>query len=137
MWMLYSVLTALSFTGMFLLFKRVSLEGTSTVAYLTWIFLFSSLFFFLHIGVTKESIRLSVTTILLILAAGVLSYVGNILQFKAIAAAPNPGYPLAIVSSQAVLMTIASIYFFGSDFSLMKGVGVVLCVTGAMVLSLA
>lgn len=137
MWILFSVVAAVSFTGIFLIFKQMELRGVPTLVSLAWVFIISAFLYVAHNTATRTSLRASGTILLLLLLAGILSYVGNICQFRATALAPNPGYAVALISVQALLVTVASIFLFGSDFSMIRGVGVFFCVCGVMLLSLS
>lgn len=137
MWIVLSISAALSFTGIFIIFKSLELRGIPTVVSLAWVFLIATLLYIGHVVTIKMPLRISGSTIALLGLAGVLSYVGNIFQFRATALAPNPGYAVALISMQALLVTFASIFLFGSDFSMIKGLGVFFCLCGVMLLSLA
>lgn len=137
MWILFSLLAAACFTGIFLMFKRLDLLGVPVTVSLTWLFFLATLLYFAHLSVTKQSIKVSVPILCILAISAVLSYLGNLFQFKALALAPNPGYAVALISTQALLVTVVSIFMFGSDFSLLKGFGVFFCVCGVMLLSLA
>ncbi len=136
MWILYSFGAALSFSGIFVIFKALELRSISTFVSLAWLFIVAALLYLAHNAYMKESLRVGGSVFLLLLGAGILSYIGNALQFRATALAPNPGYAVAIISVQALLVTGASCLLFGSDFSPVKGVGVFLSLLGAALLSL-
>ena len=52
------------------------------------------------------------------------SYVGNIFHLKSIELAPNPGYPTAILGLQIVIISLISLFLFGSKITLTKGIGI-------------
>jgi hypothetical protein len=66
----------------------------------------------------------------LIVLAAVASFFGNLCLLKAINEAPNAGYPTAIVSFQMVVVTLASVWLFAAQFSVIKGLGVLLAALG-------
>ena len=136
MWIIYSLCAALSFSGIFVIFKALELRSVSTFVSLAWVFIVAALLYVGHNAYTKESLKVSGTVLYLVLAAGVLSYIGNAFQFRATALAPNPGYAIAVVSVQVVLVTVLSLFLFGSDFSTTKGLGVLLSLCGVILLSL-
>lgn len=135
MWIFLSLLAALCFTVMFLLFKQLEIRSVPTVVSLAWIFIVGTLLYVGHVVAVRESLRTSGAILCILIAAGVLSYLGNAFQFRAISIAPNPGYAVAVVSVQALMVTIASVFLFGADFSLLKGFGALLCVVGVALLS--
>jgi hypothetical protein len=69
----------------------------------------------------RTPVTVSMPLVGLFAAAAVLSYVGNLYSVRAIAAAPNPGYAVAIVSLQAAVVTLASVLWLGATFSWIKG----------------
>ena len=136
MWAVFATVSCLSFTIMLLLFKQVSNAGLSSPQLLLWVYIVAGALFFGHLIVTRtfEMPRLSVLAALAL--CGALSYVGNYFQGKGLAAAPNPGYALAVVNTDVLLLTVASVWFFGSEFSAGKIAGTVLCMIGASLLVL-
>ena len=49
--------------------------------------------------------------------------------------APNPGYAVAIESTKAVLIAVASYFLFSDDLEWMHSAGVLLCVVGVTVIT--
>jgi len=46
----------------------------------------------------------------------------------------NPGYPLAVSGVHILLVAVISIFVFKSEFTLTKGIGVILAVLGIILL---
>jgi len=67
---------------------------------------------------------------MLLAGTAFLSYVGNLFSVKAVADAPNPGYAIAIVSLQAVVVTLAAAGLFGVAIGWSKVLGIALCAAG-------
>lgn len=65
---------------------------------------------------------------LLVFAALILSYLGNVFSLKSIEYAPNPGYSLVISKSYVVLTTLLAVVFFGAHISIEKALAIVLIV---------
>lgn len=135
MWWAYSGISCVAFTTMFLVLKNVS-GSLSPAQLMLFVYSFALLFFFVHLCITKQLTFPTYSVIGLILVASVFSYLGNLFQFKAIDEAPNPGYVVAIVSFDSVLLVIASALLFGSSFGTVKLIGTVLCVAGLALLAL-
>ena len=57
-------------------------------------------------------------------------------MFKSLSLAPNPGYSLAIISADVVLVAVASVFIFKSEFTLIKAIGTGLAVLGIILLGL-
>lgn len=60
------------------------------------------------------------------LLAATLSFFGNLLSVQAIKLAPNPGYPNAINSTNALVIMIVSFFIFGSSLNWLKVLGAVI-----------
>ena len=135
-WILTALLGMLFFSGMILLFKLLTDKGVSASLLLFFLFLFGALFYFVHILATDASFTVSRSLLFLIAFAAVLSYLGNLLYVKSIALAPNPGYSAAIIGMQLVFITLASVFLFGSELSLQKGVGIFFGLLAIVLLSL-
>ena len=54
---------------------------------------------------------------------------------KAMAAAPNPGYPVAIEGCKAVVVLLGSWLLFNSGMSATKVAGMVLCLVGVLLVT--
>lgn len=63
---------------------------------------------------------------------GALSFLANIYLMKALAESPNAGYPKAVNSANALLITIASFLLFGSPINLVKLAGIIVIVLGLL-----
>ena len=71
------------------------------------------------------------------LVIGVISIIGVIIAtLEALNRAVNPGYVGAILSISAVILTILSIIFLKSPITLLKGIGITLALSGAILLGL-
>jgi drug/metabolite transporter (DMT)-like permease len=81
----------------------------------------------------KDKIRLKGFLPIVFLAA-VFSFVGNILNVKGVAAAPNPGYHMAIQNTQILITTLISIPLFGIKFDMRKILGVFIVLFGIIIL---
>ncbi len=69
-----------------------------------------------------------------IAGAALTSFLGNLCAVNAINLAPNPGYASAIEASKAALVVLLSVLLFASDFSFLKGLGVMCCTIGVVML---
>ena len=66
--------------------------------------------------------------------AAIAGVVGNFFIVESIRTAPNPGYSLAISSSNILFVAIFSVFLFNSDFSALKWAGMMLAVAGIILL---
>lgn len=135
MWVLFSLLAALFFSIMFLIFKK--LEGLGIPLLIFSCSIGTAAFFLTHIVVNRLPMRVPLSSLAWLALASGLSYVGNYFQTRALTEGPNPGYTTAIVGCQSIILLVASYYLFGSHISAQKLVGVALCLAGVFVLSLS
>lgn len=136
MWILYAMSAMLLFAGMQLLFKQLLRMGLGSPLILVFIFGFGTLLYMGHLAVVRAPMTVSARAFGLLVAASALSYGGNLYMVRAIGQAPNPGYAMAIVGAQALVVTLASIFLFGSAISWAKGLGVALSIAGLTLLAL-
>ena len=136
MWYLYAIAAMVCLSIMILVFTRLRFLGITPPVILIFVFGFGFLFYAIQLFATKETIILKSQYIVLLLICALCSYVGNLLYVKTLDIAPNPGYVVAIIGSQALIISIASVFLFGSQFSVIKGVGVLLCTIGIVLLAL-
>jgi len=130
MWQVSAFVAMGCFAAMQLIFAALSRRGMSAASVLVGVFAIGALLYSIHLSTTRAPLPRAPRDLALVAAAATLSYVGNWLLVRALAAAPNPGYAIAISGLQAVLVTVASIGVIGAEFSWMKAAGVVLCAAG-------
>ena len=136
MWIFYAMFAMLCFAGMQLLFKQLTRVGLSSPVLLAFVFGIGTLLYLTHLTVTRPPVAVSPRLLAMLGAAALFSYCGNLYMVRALGEAPNPGYAMAIVGVQAVVVTLASIVLFGSEFSWLKALGVALSVLGVALLTL-
>ena len=84
----------------------------------------------------NNSIELKINHIIWI-TIGILSIIGVIIAtLAAINKSINPGYVGAILSTSAVILTLLSIIFLKSPITIIKGFGIALVLSGAILLGL-
>ncbi|KHO49849.1 MAG: hypothetical protein QT02_C0003G0039 [archaeon GW2011_AR9] len=135
-WLLYALLGMIFFAGMVLLFKKITLLGVPASILMLFLAIFLVVFYALHVTITKTPPKVTSFAIVLIIAAAFLSYLGNLFYTKSIALAPNPAYSTTIISLQVLLIALASVFLFGSELSLVKGIGIMLAIVAGILLAL-
>lgn len=135
LWLIYALLGMLFFSLMILLFKRLTILNLKPAALLFLVAIFLVFFYMSHILITKTPVKINQHILVIIIAAAFFSYIANLFYTKSIEIAPNPGYSAAIIGLQAAVIALASVLFFGSGFSLTKGLGVLLAVAAVIFLS--
>jgi drug/metabolite transporter (DMT)-like permease len=134
MWQWYAVIAMACFAAMQLLFAHVTRKGLAPPVTLLLVFGLGALLYLLHVRATRTPLHLSLPLVSWLVLVAVLSYIGNLFSVRAIAAAPNPGYAVAVVSVQAAVVTLGGILLLGASFSWIKTMGVLLCCAGIALL---
>jgi len=133
-WFIYALIAMVAFTINFLLIKKISLLGVRAHVVLIYIFAISALIALVYSFVIKDSIKVNNYVLVLLIITAVFAVVGNFFLFESIASSPNPGYSLAVSGSYILLVAIASVFIFQSDFTLSKLIGTVLAVIGIIMI---
>jgi len=87
---------------------------------------------------TNQNFTLSITQLAIIVTAAVLfSYLGNVFSLISIEYAPNPGYSLVISKSYVVFTTLIAVVFFQAELTIRKAVAIAIIVgfSGIIMLS--
>ena len=134
MWVISAVLALLAFAGLQLSFKRLAMGGMSAPSMLLLVFGITTVLLGMHVWAVRGSLAVQPRLYKFVLLAAVLGYLGNLFMVRALAEAPNPGYAMGVIGAQAVFVTLGAIVLFGSEFSLVKGLGIMLTVAGAALL---
>jgi drug/metabolite transporter (DMT)-like permease len=130
MWFIFAAIAVFCFAGMQLLMKQLSNMGLLAPVILAVMFATSGLLYWSHVAVTRSPLHITPRALVLMIVAGALSYAGNLYMLRSIGIAPNPGYTVAITGLQAVPVVVAAVFLFGSEFSWIKAVGVLLSAVG-------
>lgn len=72
----------------------------------------------------------------LLIIAGILSYIGNLYWLKGLKYAPNPGYAMAIFDIRTIVVAIGAYIIFSNELSLIKFLGIIICIFGARLVTL-
>jgi uncharacterized membrane protein len=133
-WFIYAIIAMFAFSVNFLLIKKILNLGIRSEIVLMYIFGISALVILIFSVSTKTTINITGYIFLFILLAAIFAIIGNVFLFKSIGISPNPGYALAVSGVHILLVAIASVFIFKSDFSLVKGLGTILAVVGIILL---
>lgn len=134
MWIAYGLLAMGTMGLMLVLLKKASIQVASATTLMLWLFAGATLGTFLQAVATRQPLKLAGSPLLLVAAAAVLSWIGNVAYLRSIALAPNPGLPVAIEGCKVVVVLLASYFFFDAGLSLSKGVGIGLCLAGVFLI---
>ena len=130
MWTWYAVVAMICFAAMQLSFRYLSDRGVDSAAMLLLVFAFGTVPYLVHVRATRTPLPAGAAVIALLAGTAFLSYVGNLFSVKAVAAAPNPGYAIAVVSLQAAVVTLAAAVMFGMSMEWPRMIGIALCAAG-------
>jgi len=136
-WFIYALFGMLALSAMFLLFRKLGNMGANSFTIIIFEFLIASIILVGYASAAKVNIIPTGNNIwYLLIAIGLLGAIGNILLTQSIINAPNPGYALAIVNANVVLVTIGAFFLFGSEVTITKGIGVALALAGIILIGL-
>ena len=135
-WFTFALTSAILMTIVILIVKRGLNEGISSWLWLMYFYAFNAILIATYLKSKKSIKKVSKFLLSLLVVAAVIGVLANVALTQAIKIAPNPGYVSAVVSTQVLLVTIASIFLFKSEFTLKKGLGTILLVLGVILLGL-
>jgi uncharacterized membrane protein len=134
MWQWWAVTAMGCFAVMQMVFAALVRRGIDAAAVLLYVFGVGAMLYLIHVRATRAVVPRAPDEVAMLVAAAALSYVGNWLLVRAVGAAPNPGYPVAISGLQAAVVTLASVGALGASLSWSKAIGVALCAVGVTLL---
>ena len=132
-WYLYSISASLLFVGMVLCTRYLGNKGFSAKQILLFLLGFAFLELLIINSGTFTNIWQSeqfLFFLVIMMFAGIFTVIGNWADFTAVIKAPNPGFVGTIKNSNVLLITFASVLIFGSSFSLIKLLGVLIVIGG-------
>ncbi len=135
-WFILSLITAFSFTVMTLLFRITTDKGLPPLTGFFYILLVATILFGFYNFSIKESFIINKNIIIILIIAGIFSFIGNAAGSKALAAAPNPGYAQAVGSFRIVLITFTSIFLFALKPNILGILGSISVFIGLFLLSM-
>ena len=140
MWVILSFITSICITILILSYKYLMNNGVPIPILLFWFFLFGlPLYTFdaIRQGYTINKIfTVDIKYLSIILLLAFVGFISNSFHLKAIDLSPNPGYCDAIILSKIFFISIVSYFAFGSDLSIKKIIGCLLCILGAIIVSI-
>ncbi len=135
-WFSLALLSMFAFSAMWLAYRKLGELGLSSGAVFAYSFAISSAIIFLHLARGGASLAVDGQQLGLLAIASAASAAGNIWVLDSMKLSPNPGYSLAIISLNTILVAIASVFLFGSEVTLTNGIGLLLAVAGVIIFGL-
>lgn len=136
-WITLSIIALFSFSVMAILMagqtkKGISVPFTLAVVVGLWIPFFGLMFYRegFNFAFSKE-------TALILSCMGLLSIIANLFLFEAASEAPNPGFAFGIVNANPVFIAVAGYFFLGSEFQLIKLLGIAVSVIGVIIFTVS
>ena len=136
-WIAHSALATIFFVGVILFIKALTNQQLEAEILNLYFFLSTAAGFALVALFRQSEFSVPSTTYVLFLGLAVTAVAYNLFIVKAIEIAPNPAYPLAILSANVVIIALASFVLFSSEINLVKMIGVVLTTVGVVLVSIS
>ncbi len=133
-WFIIAFVSMLAFSVVFLLYRKIADLGVSSELLFLYYFGISTIVLFFYLYFNKIPLTVSKNAFVFILIAALLGVIANVLLVNSMKIALNPGYTLAIVAVNTLVVVIASIFVFKSEFGLIKGIGTFLVIIGVVLL---
>lgn len=135
-WLAYTMYSFFGWGFLSLAIKYLSVQGMPTLAILTYLYIFVSLFIIIEKFYKKVKFSLDKTSLFYFLAMGIFSAIFNYFNFYAISITPNVGYVNAINASSISVVTVFSALLFKDDLTHRKMLGVIGVTVGLLLLIL-
>lgn len=136
-WPILSFIAVFCFSIMILLTTAVTRRGVSVPIMLLSISIICIPLFIFYAASTGSISQLSVSSIAILLIAGILSAIGNLTQFEAIKVAPNPGLVITIVGLTSGIVAILSFFIFKDKLTFIQVIGIITAIVGVSLISLS
>jgi drug/metabolite transporter (DMT)-like permease len=131
-WKILTIFHAICLIGYGLLIKKLSLKlSAQTIMVYT---LGIAFVFFVIQNIALNSFKVEMNDFILLVIAGIIVFIANYASVTAIKVVPNPVYLKIADSLSVVILTFLYIWIFKSEFSLIKFIGILLCVAGSFLI---
>lgn len=135
-WISYSFLGALMLAIHILCMTKLSKFPISTHVINAIVFGCAALFLVCGALVSKKSFSVPQASIPWLIIATLSITVVIVVTLEAVKRAPNPGYVTAIQNLNTVMVTLLSVLFLASPITALKGIGIVIALTGITLICL-
>ncbi len=133
LWIIYAFLAFLGYLFVNLGMKFVSVENPYLVSLILY---FAAGIAMLAVLLPKFQFSIAPKSIAIAAVMGLFSVGATVFALKAMKTAPNPGYVAAIFSANFVVLSIISVFIFGSTLSLKGILGAIAVFVGLLLLSI-
>lgn len=132
-WLVYAFVAFLGYFFVNFLFKFVSSENPFLISLFLYGAAAATMFLILA---PKMDFSINTRSIIIAVLIGICSVTATVFALKSIKLAPNPGYSVAVYSANFLLLTIVSVFVFGSSLTTIKFLGVLATLIGLILLSI-
>ncbi len=130
LWFYYALIGAVLIAIETIALKKLTQMNLSNIAINTLVFTGVAVAMLVYFFISKSDISLKKEHIKWVAIAIVSTFLFIILSLEAFKLAPNPGYVNAIQGFCAVIVTVLSIFIFGTTFSVVKFIGIIFVLIG-------
>ncbi|NND64653.1 MAG: EamA family transporter [Gammaproteobacteria bacterium] len=134
-WTIHALLSLLGFSSIYILLKILTLFKINAIIINFWFFASLTLGFLVFAVIRKVDFAVPKSSLIVFLALALVGIFGNHYYVRAYEAAPNPGYVDGIISFATVVLVLFSFFFLGSSLTAAKLLGIVLVVSGVLLLT--
>lgn len=135
-WFWIAFIAMLAFSVVFILTRKIADMGVKSEVLFIYYFGLSTIILGFYLFYNKIPLQISTSAFWIIFVMAILGVIGNVLMFNSIKIAVNPGYTLAIIGANTLVVALASIFIFKSEFTLIKGIGTIITIIGIILLGL-
>ena len=134
-WIFAAIISSIAFAGIPLLLKKLTQYSLTSEIINFYFWLITSMTFLAFAIYRKSSFKIDKGSLVWFLVLSVVAFFANYFSIIALKLAPNPGYVRAIQSANIVLITVSSIFLFGSTISIKTILGITLILGGLYLLT--
>jgi drug/metabolite transporter (DMT)-like permease len=134
-WILATIISSIAFAGISLLLKKLTQYPLTPEILNFYFWITTSITFLAFALYKKSSFKISTDSLVWFLVLSIVAFVANYFSIIALKLAPNPGYVRAIQSANIIIITVSSIFLFGSTISIKMILGIMLILGGLYLLT--
>jgi len=135
-WFILALIAMISFTILFLILKKIADFGINSAVIYFYTSILAALVALIYIFGSNLRLNVNTYSLFLLIIVGIIAFIGNVFLIESLKVAPNPGYSLAVIAMNNVLVAIISVFVFKSEITLIKGFGILLAIIGTILLGL-
>src|SRR3989344_4959223 len=135
-WFPLALLALFFFAAITLIQKHLLNQGIHPIIFGLYLMGFSFIAFLIAAIFMKQSFAVPKSWVFWLAILGIIALLGNLAATYSFQKVPNAGYTQAIISASAIVVLVASIFLFNSEFSWLQALGVMLTIIGVIIIGL-